>query len=165
MIDRKRYEEFEEIEAAFSSTKEIRDSLDFISPLVMEWDMDRRQKGFDYKTSRVGLIVTVDSESIEMDDVLSRNGNVLTIYIPYSEVQSAVINNPKIKSFEVCSKEIVKLLQSNQDREITIKAPWSGLNGSDWDSPGYNAFWDPIEQNFDKKVELLKRLGKKVKIV
>ncbi len=163
MIDRKQFESLKDIEGTFFSPKENKDF--FALPLFMQYDMDRRTKDFDPSTSKIGLIVTTDPEDAVLYGVLSKSGNVLAVYIPYANVPSEILDNPKVINFEVCDSEIIGLLQKTESNEITLKLPWSGPEGDEWDSPAYNDFWGPVEQNFNRKIKTLERVGKKVRVV
>lgn len=163
MIDRKQFEAAKAIEISLFSTKENCDS--FSLPLIMQYDMDRRAKDFDPSTSKIGLIVTTKAEDIVLDGVLSKNENIFTLYIPYANVFSQVLNNPKVTSFEVCDSEIIKILQSTTSEEVELVTPWSGPVGDEWDNPSYNDFWDPVESNFIRRIKTLERVGKKVRVV
>ncbi|HPR99629.1 MAG TPA: hypothetical protein PLU63_02310 [Candidatus Woesebacteria bacterium] len=163
MIERKQFEAFNVMEITFNSPKE---RIDFFSlPLYMQYDMDRRTNNFDPDTSKVGFIVTTEPEDIVFDGVLSKKGNVLAIYIPYANISSEVLDNPRVTSFEVCDSEIIKILQSTTSEVVELVNPCSGPVGDEWDSPSYNDFWGNVEQNFNRRIETLQRLGKKVRII
>lgn len=163
MIERKQFEDFNVMEKTFNSSKEHIDY--FALPLYMQYDMDRRSKDFDNGTSKVGLIVTTESDDIFFDGVLSRKGNVLAMYIPYENISSEILDNPKVTSFEVCDSEIIKILQSTTSEVVELVNPCPGQVGDEWDSPLYNDFWGNVEQNFNRRIETLQRLGKKVRII
>ncbi|QQG41307.1 MAG: hypothetical protein HYV90_04010 [Candidatus Woesebacteria bacterium] len=163
MIDREQFEALKDILVTFYSEKENRDQ--FALPLSMQYDMDRRTKDFDPAVTKVGLIVVTESDDAVLDGVLSKNGNVMAIYIPYSEVPSKVLNNPGVINFEVCGEKIIKILQSSASQNVELKTPWSGPVGDEWDSPAYNDFWGPVEQNFNRIVKTLEKVGKKVKVI
>lgn len=161
MIDREQFEALQEVEKTLRSPKESGNS--FALPLFMQYDMDQRTKDFDPATSKVGLIVAVEAEDVVLDGVLSKNGNTLALYIPYADVPSEVLDNPKVINFEVCESGIIELLQKSDSDEIELKLPWSGPVSDEWDSAAYNDFWAPVEQNFNRKIKTLERVGKRVR--
>lgn len=166
MVDRKKFEslrEIEKIEKTFSSPKENQDWS--VLPLSWQYVMDRETKDFDPSTSMVGLIVSVESQDAALDGILSRNENVFAIYIPYASVLTMILENPKVTNFETCDSEVIELLRDTEPDEITLKLPWSGPEGDEWDSPAYSDFWGAVEQNYNRKIKTLERVGKTVKVV
>jgi len=143
------------LEEAFTS-----DRVDMF--LLMQYDHDRKTSGFDPNVAKVGFIATLESKDVTIEGVLSRKDNVLAAFASYSELLK-VIDNPKVIKLEMCWD--TELLLSNPSEEIVLTTPWSGPVGDEWDSPSYDSFWHPVEQEFQKKIERLERVGKKVKVL
>jgi len=49
--------------------------------------------------------------------------------------------------------------------KVKVVAPWPGPADDEWDSPGYNSFWSPIEEVVNKQILDAKAEGKEVEIV
>ena len=130
--------------------------------LFMQYDKDRKTDGFDPNESKVGFIATVESEDVAIDGTLSRNGKVLAAFTSYSEFLK-VLENTKVIKLEMCWD--TELLLSNPSEEIVLTNPVSGPVGDEWDSPAYDSFWHPVELEFQKKIERLERVGKKIKVL
>lgn len=140
------------VEKAYTS-----DKIDMF--LLAQYHRDRKTVGFDPNESKVGFIATVESEDVAIEGTLSRNGKVLAGFTSYSEFLK-VIENPKVLKLEMCWD--TELLLSNPSEEIVLTIPWSGPVGDEWDSPGYDSFWGPVENEFQRKIKRLESIGKKV---
>ncbi|MEK7064765.1 MAG: hypothetical protein AAB973_04130 [Patescibacteria group bacterium] len=136
----------------------ISDKVDMF--LLMQYEDDKKAEGFNPNVARVGFVATVESEDVAIEGTLSRNGNVLAAFTSYSELLKA-IENPKVLKIEMCWD--TELLLSNTSEEIVLTIPWSGPVGDEWDSPSYDGFWSPVENEFQRKIKRLESVGKKVK--
>ncbi|MCX6704908.1 MAG: hypothetical protein NT162_01045 [Candidatus Woesebacteria bacterium] len=130
--------------------------------LFMQYDQDKKAEDFDPNLPKVGFIATVESEDVTIEGTLSRNGNVLVAFTSYSEFLN-ILENPRVLKLEMCWD--TELLLSNKSEEIVLTNPVSGPVGDEWDSPSYDSFWHPVELAFQKKIERLERIGKKVKVL
>ena len=49
--------------------------------------------------------------------------------------------------------------------KVKVRMPLKGPIGDEWDSPGYNEFWGPIERAFQKRIKDAEAAGFEVEIV
>lgn len=54
---------------------------------------------------------------------------------------------------------------SDEKKEIITIPWWPGPKDDEWDSPGYDAFWHPVECAIDEKIKNALAAGKKVELV
>jgi len=125
---------------------------------------DSRKKDFDPNNTKIGIIATVETKFASIDGTLSRSDHVLAVLTSYFNIPD-IVKDPKVIKIKHCSSEIIELLQSNKSDEVELTTPWSGTVGDEWDSPSYDSFWGPVEREFQRKTDLLKSVGEKVKIV
>ena len=110
------------------------------------------------------LIVEVASDEVVLNGVLSRGERHQLLLVPYSEIP-VIVSNPRVIFVDWGCDEILDLVRSSEGNEIVIKCPWNGPKGDEWDSPGYNNFFGSAEQNINEKIEILKKVGKRVRLV
>lgn len=130
--------------------------------LLMQYEHDRKTEGFDPDVAKVGFTATVESKDVTVEGILSRKDNVLAAYTSYSEFFN-ILKNPKVIKIEMCWD--IELLLSNTSEEIVLTVPWPGPVDDEWDSPSYDSFWSPVENEFQRKINRLESVGKKVKIL
>jgi hypothetical protein len=122
---------------------------------------DRKKEGFDIKTSKLGLIVTVDSQEVQLEDTLARKEKNIGVFTSYSNLLE-LVENPSVVRLEACSD----LVQIDSDTgAVNLRTPWRGPEGDEWDSPGYESFWNGAEQYFQKRIEKLESVGIKVNVL
>lgn len=129
--------------------------------LLLKFEQDKKTKDFDPYVSEIGFIATVKSADVEIKDTLTRIGNTLVVVTPYANI-IGVSKNPDVLQLEAARgyslREVIKT------KEITLVSPIPGPIGDEWDSPSYDSFWHPVEQEFQRKIDQLQKIGVKVKI-
>ncbi|OGZ08601.1 MAG: hypothetical protein A3D65_05125 [Candidatus Lloydbacteria bacterium RIFCSPHIGHO2_02_FULL_50_13] len=55
---------------------------------------------------------------------------------------------------------------ADENQKIKIVVPWwPGPTGDEWDSPGYNEFWGPVERTVNQRILDAEKEGKTVELV
>ena len=55
---------------------------------------------------------------------------------------------------------------TGEERKVKIVVPWfPGPNDDEWDSPGYDDFWSPVERAVNQRILDAKVEGKEVELV
>ncbi|HOX95910.1 MAG TPA: hypothetical protein PLI45_00805 [Candidatus Woesebacteria bacterium] len=130
--------------------------------VLWQYELDRKSENFDPDVAMVGFVATVESKDVTVEGILSRKDNVLVAYTSYSEFLN-ILKNPKVLRIEMCWD--IELLLSNTSDEIVITVPSPGPVDDEWDSPSYDSFWSPVENELQRKIKRLESVGKKVIIL
>lgn len=56
-------------------------------------------------------------------------------------------------------------LMAGEDQKVKIVVPWRGPMDDEWDNPGYNDFWGPVERRINQQIRDAEKEGREVEFV
>lgn len=136
--------------------------VDFFLASKYQFDISRHNP--DDEDPKIGLIIEVESPDVEVEGIISKGENHILVCVPYSKIPS-IIGNPQVRHIDWGDDDLLKLARSSDSDEVTIKCPWDGPKGDEWDSAGYASVWDGAERFLNERILTLQKIGKKVKVV